>query len=91
MELTHDEIDILLEAMEKWETYDAMSDLTTTIFGAAFTRDAEQAKEFINKHEAERARKEGDKKAKRERSILIKAKLISMKDRALVDDVSKSV
>ena len=76
-ELTTDDISMLLEALTAWEDKDFSGMMIGTLIGGMLTDDKEKAK---RDREVELVKYNEAKKVRQERSILLKAKLIGMKD-----------
>lgn len=81
-DMTIDDLMTLVEAMEAWETKDATGELMGSLFGAMLMRDSDpdakakyDAEEKARKMLAEEARNQ-----RKERSILLRAKLIQQID-----------
>lgn len=89
MKLTREEIELMNQALESWVGQPAMSSLLAGMVcaglrGPGFSKeDAEKA--------AKEAADEADAKvrARRERAILLQAKLIQMRDSAEIEEVTK--
>ena len=85
MELDRSDLDVLIEAVETWESSDAlgefMGDMVMAMVGP---KDGPEREEWQRKREVERAdrkRKQDDeKRVRKERSILLRAKLIALRD-----------
>ena len=80
MELTIREIDILIEAMGAWESREAAGDLMRGLVIGMISKDDEDRKKLFHEQEEEKNQRELEKQKEREISILIKAKLIRLKD-----------
>lgn len=84
MELTIEELDILIEAMDAWESRDSSSELMKSLMTAMIVKDEEQRAKMLQEQEEEQEQAALEKRKEKEISILIKAKLIGMKDKATV-------
>ena len=82
MDLTIEELDILIEAMSAWEHRDSGGDLMKSLLTTMIAKDDEQRERMLQDQEEERNQKELEKQKEKETSILIKTKLIHMKDTA---------
>jgi len=74
---TEDEINVLLEAVEAWEKEDAASGLMSMMLGAMLIKDEAERDAMM---EESKAATEAKTNAKKERAILLKAKLIQMRN-----------
>ena len=85
--LTNADIDTLLEALDALRTKESNSAFTSVLLGAMLTKN-EDKEEWSAKADKtmEEARQKG--KSIEETIILLKAKLIGMRDRALVEEMS---
>jgi len=70
------EIDILLQAMDEWESSDVKDGMIATMMLVPFVQNKE---DFVRLSSEKRAEALKEKKSKKEVSILIKAKLVGMK------------
>lgn len=88
--LTKKEIDALVDALEAWEQKDFGSSLMMGLMGAMFTKDDPEAQEkFKREEEKRRAEEEIKLRERKETSLMIKAKLVRMKQDMLIDDTNK--
>ena len=77
-ELTKTDINILIEALEKWESGDAFGNLLGVMFGSLLE---EEEKVEYEKKQAEKQQKEmAAMRARKEQGIFLKAKLLTMRD-----------
>ena len=88
-QLTKDELDILIQGVQSWETREINSELITVMFDAIIPNQdtKEQRQEKIKKMCRENDEK---RNARRERSTLLQAKLIKMKDALDIDSLTES-
>lgn len=84
MELTIEDIDVLIEAVEKWETADASDDLMFGMMGIMLAGSKENADKILKEQEVDRANSKEKRQVKKERAVLLKAKLIQMKDAMII-------
>ena len=77
--LTEQEIDILIEALDAWEGRDFTTAVADTIF-TSLLPEGEVRDNFVEEREARKEERDLKRKSDAEKSILIKAKLIQMKD-----------
>ena len=93
-DLTNADLDVLIEAVEAWESKDSlgefMGDMVEAMVGP---REGPEREEWLRKRahdKQERQQKTTEaKRVRKERSILLRAKLIALRDRAEVDDYGK--
>ena len=83
------EINDLMDAVECWEKDDG-GELFVTLVGGMMTP-PDQREEFMEERKKESEEKAAEKKARKERAILLKAKLISMRDVAEAQEFGESV
>ena len=85
--LTNDDIDVLIEALDALQFKHGNSAFTSVLLGAMLSKnkDEDTFRAEANKT-MEEARQKG--KSMEETVILLKAKLIGMRDRVLVDEMS---
>ena len=89
-ELTSQEINLIIEALATWEKASELNAVTDSMFGLVFcgvsvdpdNRDEAMRKARVRGElELEKAKQEG--RVRRERSVMIQAKLLSMRNRSL--------
>jgi len=86
MTFSEDEIAVLIEALEAWVNKDAISGVMGSLLGTLVSGD-EQKEKFAAQQAINDAKRDRDKQNRKERAILMQAKLISMKDRAFAEAV----
>lgn len=86
MELTREDLDVLVEAVETWEKAPMGEAMTTSIMGAMFLRDEDKADEFMQK---EKTRAEGRERERKRKAIMLKAKLMQMADDMVAEELFK--
>ena len=87
--LTNKEIDTLIDALTAWETKDMAGNLIGSLFSAMLTKDDPIAKEKARVREEEEAAKyEREKAERKEQSLLLKAKLVQIKQSNLVSEAT---
>lgn len=79
MELTDQELEILVECVEAWEQKPMSEGVTGTLLGAMFCRGTEERERFMREDEQRLKQAQGDQKLRRERATLLKAKLIQLR------------
>lgn len=84
--LTNEEIDVLMESLDALQSKSVTDGLFSSIFMSAFSSDREQAKRDMDLI-MEKAQAEAN--TIKEKIILLKAKLIGMKDKNVVHEASE--
>lgn len=90
--LTKQELDCLIESMETWVNKDLSGDIMGAIFTGMIGRDDPLSKAKMA--EEERLRKikaDAERKIRKERCIVIQAKLLAMRDSVDADKLTASV
>lgn len=91
-DISDDDIGVLLEALEAWETKDAAGELFGDVFGAVIAgKDAVLKAEMDNRMQSEKVKRERAKVLRKERSIILRAKLLTIRERRRVDQVVRDV
>lgn len=91
-DFTADDIDCLMDALEVWETKGETGELMADIFGSMLVKDDPIAKAKIEADRVERRQKhEREKRRRKERSIVLRAKLITMRDDAAFESMESAV
>lgn len=90
MDLDRSDLDTLIEAVEAWESKDAFGELMGVVFEAiAGPRDRYEREAWLTKRAAEREARSRDledtRRVRKERSVLLRAKLIAIRDRIEVE------
>jgi len=81
MELTRADYDTLIEALEAWENKDASADILDTILTPMLTRGlGGMPPEMRAEREYQKSRQMEEKAIRKERSVLLRAKLIQIRD-----------
>jgi hypothetical protein len=82
LELTRDDLNVLLEAVESWERKDDAGDLMTMIVDGTIGRMAspEAVAEMAAIRAVEKEEKAAAKRNRKERSVLLRAKLLQIRD-----------
>lgn len=92
-EFTKQDVDVLFEAVEKWEQDDMGGEIMGAMFEGLFIDKA--SPEAIAKMEAEREergrKKSAARRQRKERGVLLRAKLVMIKDAIEADDFKRSV
>jgi hypothetical protein len=88
-EISNDDIDTLVEALEAWESKDVAGEMLSDLFGAMFAKDDPATKAKLQMEQLESQRKRDRVKAiRKERSVILRAKLLGIRNSRRVDDVS---
>ena len=85
MELDLNDIETLIDAVSAWQSKDSMTNMMTTMLTAAFVPEDKKA-EFKAKDDAEKEEREAKARVTGERAVLLKAKLIGMKDKIIAEN-----
>lgn len=80
MELTKEDFNLLLDAVTAWEGVPAQGSLINTMFGAVLSRNKEEYDNNANERQREREKDEKEAERRKERGIMLKAKLLAMRD-----------
>lgn len=80
MDLTIDDINILIEAMDAWESRGSTGHLMGDLVGMMIANTPEQKEQAKAERAEERIKREASSLHDKEISVLLKAKLIQMKD-----------
>ena len=84
-----DEIKDLMSALDSWESDDG-GELLSTLMGGILTP-AENRDEYLEERKALLEEKAQEKEARKEKSVLLKAKLISMRDKVEAKEFGESI
>jgi hypothetical protein len=89
--LTRQDYDTLIEAVEAWEAKDFGSRLIGTMLGAmACGKDDESREKFEADQEKQRVKSEAESRVRKERGVMLRSKLISLRDSADADALLSS-
>ena len=88
MELTIKEIDILIDALDAWESRNVAENLFADLLTHIVIPEGQERDDAKRKLRDDREKEELQKKNEKEKSILIKAKLIQMKDKIVSIEAS---
>jgi hypothetical protein len=80
MELTKQDLDVLIEAVESWESKDAAGEMAAEIMTAMISRSKEDYDLMQSKRSVEKASRERERRTRKDRSIVLRAKLIQIRD-----------
>lgn len=84
-QLTIDEIEFLIEGLNAYKNYQDQKGLLSSIIGSVLAPTKEAADENISKIEAKLEAEKSEQKLLAEKVILVSAKLIMMKDKAIAE------
>ena len=91
-ELTSQEFEILIEAVDVWPNRRSASDLMGTLIIHMISSGNDEMKKSLEEKEVEeKAEKEHISKQENEISTVLKAKLIQLRDAALVKDIGEEL
>jgi len=89
-ELADDDLDVLLEALEAWESKDVAGDMMTDILDSVLTRQhGGMPLNVAADRERDKLKKAQAKKWRKERSVLLRAKLIQIRDRRRAEHLTR--
>ena len=77
---TIEEIDILIDGVDAWAAKSGSDRIMGTMIGMMFSKDKEEAIKVAEKEKAAAKNAEAAEKRRKEQAILLKAKLIQLKD-----------
>lgn len=81
-ELGDDDLDVLMEALEAWESKDLFGNAMGDMLEDLLTRKVGPMEpEAVMQRRMQKERQEHDKRSRKERSVLLRAKLITLRDR----------
>ncbi len=83
---SQDEVQLISDALDALETKQSSSELMTLMMGGLLIRDDDTRQEFIDESKSRMENPGQDQEVLKERIILLKAKLIQMKDKAVAED-----
>ena len=84
--LTDEDVEILLKAISLWESEAAQNAVVGSLIGAMLSKDKDEAKRRMNEEFAE---VETKKSARAEQPILLKAKLVHIRDQRSASEVAR--
>lgn len=89
-DLTREDLDVLIAAVEAWESSGALGEFMGEMIAAiGGPKDGPERDEWNRRRDAERVAKTevqaAEKRVRKERSILLRAKLIALRDRSEVE------
>lgn len=90
---TEQELNNLIEALDSWESKDSLGEFATGIFGAIFSDklSEEEKSKREAKEEVEKRKRAAEKAIRKEQSIIMKAKLIQIKNKSGVNELIGSI
>jgi hypothetical protein len=88
-ELTSEDLTLLIEALEAWEARDLAGEMIGSLMVRILGGRTKEERASLDKMMAdEKASKEGQKQRDKERSTMLQAKLIRLKDRIAVEHLA---
>jgi hypothetical protein len=88
-EFADDDIEVLMEALEAWEVKDAAATITTHVLDNMLARRLGHAPAATMKSDAEVRQLARDKRWRKERSLLLRAKLLQIRDRRHAESLTE--
>lgn len=82
MDLDLNDIETLIDAVSAWQSKDSMHEIINTMLTAAFVPQ-DKREELKAKDDEQKIEREAKARVTSERAVLLKAKLIGMKDRLI--------
>lgn len=90
-ELQDDDLEVLLEALEAWESKDVFGDAMGDLMGSLLTRgDPIARSQLEHERDRDKAQRAQAKKLRKDRSVLLRAKLITIRDRRHAEALERS-
>ena len=87
MELSRQDVSVLLEALDAWEVKDANGRMMGSLLGAMLSRNDEERAKMKEMEDRENKKMEESMRIRKERAIILKAKLLQMRDGIEVDSL----
>src|ERR1700738_4742882 len=85
-ELGDDDLDVLMEALEAWEAKDVSGDIMVAVIDGMMSRShGPMPPDIAEKRRVDKLNAERDKRTRKERSVLLRAKLLTIRDRRRAD------
>lgn len=80
-ELGDDDLDVLMDALEAWESKDLSGEIMGSVLDSMLTRREPMPPEVMMQRQLDKDQKERDKRTRKERSVMLRAKLLTIRDR----------
>lgn len=91
MDLTDDDLTTLVEALEAWETKDFSGELMGMMLESVLAKgDDNQRAQREAQRELEKAKRERQKEIRKEQSVILRAKLLVIRNRRRVESVESA-
>lgn len=92
-DLTDDDFAVLLDALEAWERKDFAAQIMGDVMAATLFKpdDTQGQARFQAARDEERLKYEREQRVRKERSVLLRAKLIAVRNTRRVDEVERAV
>lgn len=87
--LTNEDINILLEAVDAWLARGLSGYMMSTMISAIAIRDPEERKKAMQEEKDCEKSKEAEKAVEKERAIVLKAKLLMIRDKKYADELAR--
>ena len=84
--LTIDEIELLMEGIDEWIKKPDHDIFLQEVMAVSMGRSPEEGKERLDKIFADEDKRKVDMKLREERAILLKAKLIMLRDKVMIEE-----
>lgn len=90
--LTDDDIAVLLEALEAWESKDFGSQIMASLLGRMISRDDPASRAAIEAAETREEQKyKHEQQVRKERSVRLRAKLLDLRSTRAIDSVIRHI
>lgn len=89
-ELTVQDIDVLIEAVEAWITAESRSKLLAGLIVGAMAGNGDSERSFDVFHKITEGREDGEA-SRKETAIMLKAKLLKLRDRLMIAEVATNL
>jgi hypothetical protein len=91
-EFTKQDLDLMFEAVEAWEREDRGPGIMGAMMGVMIgEKDSESRRKFDEDMKREQKKAEDDRRKRRERGCILRAKLITLRDQKEAEEFCKSV
>lgn len=85
--LSKQEIAVLLEALDCWDNKGSSELVLASVMGMVMARNDDERNRVQRERDDELKKFEGNQRVRRERSVILKAKLLGMRDNLDVDEL----
>lgn len=87
MELTRQDLDVLIEAVEAWESKDLAGDMMESMLTSMMCKSEQDVEKHKSEFEKRQEKRESARRVRKERSVVLRAKLIGLRDSMDADRV----